>query len=59
MLINYLIIAVVKKKDKVKVELRIPTSAPAIPVKEMIDTYLTSCCAQNNQKSCLLCNQRL
>ena len=57
MLINYLVIAVVKKK-KVKVELGIPTSAPTMLVKEMIDTYLTSCCAQNNQKSCL-CNQRL
>ena len=38
MLSNFLIIPVVKEKNKVKLSLAIPTGAPTMLVKEMIDT---------------------
>ena len=38
MLSNFLIIPVVKEKIKVKLALAIPTGAPTMLVKEMIDT---------------------
>ena len=38
MLRNFLIIPVVREKTKVKLALAIPTGAPTMLVKEMIDT---------------------
>ena len=38
MLSNFVIIPVVKEKLKVKLALAIPTGAPTVLVKEMIDT---------------------
>ena len=55
-LINFRIIPVVKEKIKVKLVLAIPTGAPAILVKEIIDT--PPLVALKTLKSCL-CNQRL
>ena len=56
MLSNFLIISVVKEKVKVKLALALPTGAPTILVKEMIDT--TPLAELKKQLKFCLCNQK-
>ena len=56
MLSNFLIISVVKEKVKVKLALALPTGAPTILVKEMIDT--TPLAKLKKQLKFCLCNQK-
>ena len=44
MLSNFLIIPVVREKNKARLALAIPTGAPTVLVNEIIDTPPPACC---------------